>query len=212
MSDIVHVCSQVFCTSVDFCAQLFSISFWFNLLLTYKYWVVVLGALVEGEIILMMAAAAAYHGHISIYLVVSFAIVGAIIHDHVLYWVGHKLGNKLRDSRYFAKTEKIRGLIQKYGIYFVATFRFLYGIRTITPILLGATHRFSLKVYCLCVVGSSIVWAFIISYLGYTFALLFEWLTEEFKRVKSFILYSVLCFVLVFVGIYFLKKILKKKN
>lgn len=209
VSDIVHLCGQFFDEGVGVCSKLFSTAFWFDLLVTYKYWIVVLGALIEGELILMIAAATAYHGHISIYLVISFAIMGAILHDHVLYWVGYRLQATLKKEKYARKAEKINKLVNRYGIYFVATFRFLYGIRTITPIILGATHKFSLKIYSICVILSSIVWAVIISYLGYSFALVFEWFSEEFKRVKSIVFYSVIGCIVLFFSVYILKKLLR---
>ena len=207
MSDVVQVCIDNLSAGVHFCAKLFSTAFWFGLLVEYKYWIVILGALIEGELILMMAAASAYHGHISVYLVAIFAALGAVVHDHALYWLGHKLGHKLKKGKYFARAQKIYKLTDKYGVYFVATFRFLYGIRTITPIMLGASHKFSVKTYSMCVVLSSIIWAIIISYLGYTFALVFDWLSAEFKRIKSIILYVVLGAVIIGLSFYILKKL-----
>ena len=212
MVDVVQVCQDVFSNSWGFCTQLFTLSFWFSLLVKYKYWIVVLGALIEGEIILMMAAAAAYHGHISLALVITFATLGAIVHDHALFFLGQRLSNRLRESKHHAKIDKVRKLLDRYGIFFVAMFRFLYGVRTITPIILGATHRFTLKVYSLCVCVSAAIWAFIISYLGYSFALMLELLVDEFKRIKSLIFYAVIGFIVLAVSSYTLKILLKKRK
>ncbi|MCY4414555.1 MAG: DedA family protein [Alphaproteobacteria bacterium] len=160
----------------------------------------------------MIAAASAYHGHISIYYVAIFAATGAIIHDHALYYLGHKLEKRLKDGKKMRHVRRIYNLVDKYGIYFVAMFRFLYGIRTITPIILGASHKFSLKKYSLFVCVSAVLWAVIITYLGYTFAIMFEWLIGEFKRIKSIIFYGVLSALIIATSVYFIRKFAKKNK
>jgi len=213
MPDLLQICFDYVSYGVACSAKLFTLTFWSDLLITYKYWVVVFGGLIEGELILMLAAASAYHGHISIYWVVICAVLGAIFHDHVLFYVGGRLGKRaFQNPKYKRRVGWIQKLVDRYGIYFVATFRFLYGIRTVTPLFLGASQKFSWRVYSTCVVISSTIWGLIIGYLGYTFALVFEHLVDEFKRVKGVILYVVMsCFVVV-VSVYILKRLLRDKG
>ncbi len=208
---ILQSCVSVFNTTTAMCGQLASPSYWFDLLLVYKYWVVAAGALIEGEIILMMAAAAAYHGHIVVYNVALFAAVGAIVHDHVLYALGLLFRERFEQIKErYVIAAKVERLIQRYGIYFVCSFRFLYGVRTLTPLMLGAAQKFSWRQYTFCVCLSAVIWACLITYLGYTFAIAFEWLIGVFKSVKSIIVYVVLGVIVMIVSIFLLRWLLRR--
>lgn len=205
----VQNCSAVW----KLCHNLATPSYWLELLLLYKYWIVAVGALIEGEVVLMMAAASAYHGHISVYYVAVFAAVGAIVHDHVLFLLGRLFKDRFaRLKQRRALVQRVDNLLTRYGVYFVCAFRFLYGVRTLTPLLLGASRRFTLAVYSLCVCVSAVIWACLITYLGYTFAVVFDWLVETFAQVKSVIVYGVLGVTVMLTSWFVLRRMIEKRG
>ncbi len=146
-----------------------------NLLITYKYWIVIAGALLEGEAVLLMAGASAYHGHINIYMVMLIAFIGAVIHDHVLFFVGRHMGRKIfvKYPKVNEKYQKVSKLLHKHDNLFIFGFRFVYGIRTLTPMILGTT-AITLKKYSLLTVISAFLWATSVAYIGYSCALIIE--------------------------------------
>ncbi|UNM06304.1 MAG: DUF2312 domain-containing protein [Holosporaceae bacterium] len=50
--------------------------FWLNLLHKYKYWIVILGALLEGEMVLLLAGGAAFHGYMNVHMVMLISFLG----------------------------------------------------------------------------------------------------------------------------------------
>ena len=118
----------------------------------------------------------------------------------------------MRKKAKSALVQKVDKLLVKYGVYFLCSFRFLYGVRTLTPLILGASKRFSWKFYSLCVCVSSIVWAMLITYLGYTFALVFEWLIDTFQHVKSLVGYIVMGVIVLIISAVVVRKLLGKKR
>ena len=73
----MHEIMNIYTTIVEWLANLVSIDFWTNLLQTYQYIIVVVGALVEGEMVLILGAAA-YHGYMALPLVMLISFLGAI--------------------------------------------------------------------------------------------------------------------------------------
>jgi len=182
--------SCINCTDVvkTFFSNMVSASFWIHLLETYKYWIVIAGALLEGEMVLILAGAAAYHGHMNLQMVMLISFLGAVFHDHMLFFVGRKYGNKIlnRQSKWKDRISRVVNLIHKYDRYFIMSFRFIYGIRTITPIVIGASP-ISLKKYFSLVVFSAAAWSIIVSYIGYTFALALEAVLHNFAKYQKWL-------------------------
>lgn len=167
-----------------------------KLLLTYKYWIVIGGALLEGETLLLLAGGSAYHGHINLYLVVLIAFLGAVIHDHVLFFVGRYAEEKIisKFPKIDSKVQKISQLFERYENWFILGFRFVYGIRTITPIILGTTH-IKLKKYSLMTVIAALLWAASIAYIGYSCALMIEAISDMFIIYQKYLTMAILTLI-----------------
>lgn len=168
--------------------DLFTPAFWTSLLIHYKYWVVIAGALIEGEVILMLAGGAAYHGYLSLPWVMMIAFIGAVIHDHLLFFLGRHVGSKIiyKYPSLHNKAVRISDFMHKYDRWFIMSFRFIYGVRTVTPLIVGTTS-IALRRYSLLVTTSALIWAIIVAYLGYTFAIAIEALIENFEKYSKYI-------------------------
>lgn len=184
----MHEIMNIYTTIVEWCGNLVSIDFWTNLLQTYQYIIVVVGALVEGEMVLILAGAAAYHGYMALPLVMLISFLGAIFHDVLLFFVGRLWGRKLlqRQSKWHNRIQKVARLIQKYDSYFIMSFRFIYGIRTITPLVVGSGPT-SFKRYFSLMIISAAVWAIVISYVGYSCAMALETILHHFNHAKKYL-------------------------
>lgn len=177
--------------------SLFSPAFWMHLLQEYKYWIVILGALVEGEMILIIAGAAAYYGCMHIHMVILIAFLGALLHDNALFFLGRLIGQNFlqKHPKIYSKVEKVTVYILRYNTYFILGFRFVYGIRTLTPFVIGTSHIKFFR-YTSLVSISAFVWAAMVGYFGYSSALAIEALIADFNRYKSYLG----AFVIVLVG------------
>lgn len=183
-----------------------------NLLIEYKYWIVIGGALIEGEIVLLIAGMAAFHGYLSINWVIIISFLGAIFHDHMLFFVGKGMGAKLfkKFPKVRRKSDKVFRLFHKYQNVFILGFRFVYGIRTITPIIIGST-QISAKRYSLLTIIAGVVWAVVVSLLGYGFAAIISEVIESFQRYQKYLAMGLGVGVVIWWGIYQVRKSRKKK-
>ena len=159
-----------------------------QLLIDYKYYIVVAGALLEGEAVLLLAGGAAYHGYMNIYLVMLIAFLGALLHDHALFFIGRYYGQSFLDKyqKVEQKSRKVFNLFHKYHYFFIMSFRFIYGLRTITPLVIG-TSKLSLRKYSLLTTISAFIWAVAVAYIGYAFAIALETVIENFEKYQKYL-------------------------
>ncbi len=109
----------------------------------YAYLVIFLWTFLEGETIVLMTAAALSGGilHLNVYGLLISAFVGSFSGDQLWFAVGRRYGARLLE-RWPSLDRKASGvfrLLDRYNDLFVLTFRFIYGLRNISPFAIGMT-------------------------------------------------------------------------
>ena len=113
-----------------------------QLISEYGYWVLFLGALLEGETVVVLAGVSARLGLLDLRWVFAVAVCGAFAGDQSLFWIGRGRGEAVaaRLPRLAAFTERANRLIARHPYALVLGLRFAYGLRTPLPILIGASR------------------------------------------------------------------------
>jgi membrane protein DedA with SNARE-associated domain len=138
----------------------------------WGYLAVFVGSIFEGEVVLITASAYAACGILSISNVFVIALTTTIVVDQILYWVGNAVGAdwvikkmpRLEESK-----KRVFSLLKKMDILFIFAFRFIYGIRTISPVIIGAAKIRPMK-FVIFNVLSGICWASASCFVGYKMA------------------------------------------
>lgn len=136
------------------------------------YWVVLFGSMIEGEIIILGASALAAAGHLSIVKIGSIVFFGTLFVDQILYFVGHFMyknpGRPLseRFPKLYRKSKRAVVLLKKYDVWFILMFRFVYGIRAISPVVIGLCGSTPLRFVPLNFIAA-LIWTTISCSLGY---------------------------------------------
>lgn len=140
------------------------------LITTHGYWVLVLGCILEGETILLLAGFAASRGYLDIGAVIGIAAVCGFIGDQIFYWLGRTHGTAVlaRFPSMAAKAEHVFRLIHKYQAWVVVGVRFAYGLRIAGPIIIGTSRISPLRFMAFNGFGA-IIWATLIGGIGYVF-------------------------------------------
>ncbi|MEO8084091.1 MAG: bifunctional DedA family/phosphatase PAP2 family protein [Ardenticatenales bacterium] len=152
-----------------------------RLLSTYGYATVALGVLIEsvgiplpGETILLVAAAYAGAGHLSVRWVIVAAAVGAIVGDTIGYELGHHGGRRLLErygrfvrlnERHLARAE---GFFARYGDKTVFFGRFISILRMFSAFLAGV-YRMPYRRFLAYNAAGGILWALTFGLLGAAF-------------------------------------------
>jgi membrane protein DedA with SNARE-associated domain len=153
------------------------------LIARYGYPALVAGTALEGETILVIAGFLAHRGYLALPYVILAAFIGTLAGDQFYFHLGRRSGAALLERRpqWQEKANKVRALFEHHRIKIVLGFRFLYGLRIITPFVIGMSG-FSVKLFIVLNAISAIIWAVVISCLGYAFG---QFLTVLLKDVKQ---------------------------
>jgi membrane protein DedA with SNARE-associated domain len=152
----------------------------------YGYLAVLIGTFVEGETILVMAGFAAHQGYLSLPLVILAAFGGSLAGDQLAFFVGRRYATRLlsRFPRLAPGVRRADRLLARYGTPLLLGFRFVYGIRNVTPLAAGSSRIASFRFLALNVVGAA-AWAVCIAYAGYAFGHGFELLLDRAKAYEA---------------------------
>lgn len=152
---------------------------------TFGYWAVALGTFFEGETILLIGAFAAHRGYLNIYGVIGAAFLGSLLGDQLYFYLGRKYGQSFLNKRpsWNARSARARALLDRYGARFILSFRFLYGLRTVSSFAIGLTTISFPKFIALNAIGAAI-WAAALGAAGYLLGEVLQRWIEEIERYE----------------------------
>jgi membrane protein DedA with SNARE-associated domain len=175
----------------------------------WGYFAVFIGSIFEGEVILITASAIAALGYLSIYKIFFLAFTTTVIVDQLLFWVGYKIGTDWIIKR-IPKLEKARdkvfSLLHRMDILFIFAFRFIYGIRTVSPLVIGSAKIRPAR-FVFFNILSGLCWALIGCFLGYTIADVV--MDGKFDTLPAAI--TVLAIIIIIFGLSMVIKRIKKR-
>ena len=175
---------------------------------TYGYPALLTGALLEGETIVIIAGIMAHSGYLQLPWVIGVAFCGAFCADQFFFQVGKRKGKLFLEKRphWEPRIDKIRRFLVGYQVIAVLSYRFIYGMRTITPIVIGASN-FSTRRFLLLNLCSTLLWSVVVSSGGYFFGNVIEALLRDFRRYEITV---ILVIALIFGGVWFYRYRLRK--
>lgn len=159
----------------------------------YGYIGILAGTFLEGETILVIAGFLAHRGYLELPFVIAAAFAGTLAGDQLYFYIGRIKGKEFIDKKpgWKAKTDRAFKLLDKYHALFILGFRFLYGIRTIAPFVLGASGISPIRYLALNLCGA-LIWAIVIGMLGYYFGHAIEMLLGEIKQYEEWVIMGLL--------------------
>lgn len=153
------------------------------LIVRYGLAAVFVGAGLEGEAAVFTGGILAHQGLLPFWGVCVAASAGACLVDQLWFW----LARHFKDARWVRKVESKRAfkkavaILEKHLILFALGFRFIYGMRTVTPIAISASHLRT-RTFVLLNAVSAAVWGPLIASVGYLFG---EALDPWLHSIKS---------------------------
>ncbi|MDX8392301.1 MAG: VTT domain-containing protein [Mariprofundaceae bacterium] len=134
----------------------------------YGYWAVFISTVIEGEIVVLAAAAFTASGLLQSHWVIAAAALGAFV-GHILFFaIGRWKGMQLIESLPFLRRHypKANLVMDKYANWSVFVFQYLYGMRLISAILFGCS-TISLVRFLFLQLINCIIWATLAFFAGH---------------------------------------------
>jgi membrane protein DedA with SNARE-associated domain len=160
-----------------------------HLIARYGYFALAIGVLFEGEAVLIAAGALAHRGDLSLPVVVAIAFAASVVGDQGWFQFGRRYGGSYlaRHPRVRSRAAVVERWATRHGDVFVLGFRFLYGLRTATPILLGAAKFAPRRFTVLNTIGA-FLWASVFGVLGFAIGSTVTALLRRAARIEELIL------------------------
>ncbi|MBR1943933.1 MAG: VTT domain-containing protein [Alphaproteobacteria bacterium] len=172
----------------------------------WGYWVVFIGSIFEGEIILISSSAAAALGYLDIYKIFVIASFTTVIVDNILFFIGYKFGIDWIVKK-FPKLEPAKDkafkFLNKMDMFFIFMFRFIYGIRTISPLIIGSAHIKPIRFF-VCNIFSGLLWASLGCFIGYSISGLI--VSDAFSTTPVLLTITLIFILIIVVSWFFMRK------
>lgn len=159
----------------------------------YGYLAVLLGTLLEGETVLLLAGFAAHQGYLSIHWVLLIAFIGGTLGDQLFFWAGLRWGAALlqRFPSVRARSIRVGELLRRWDAALVFGIRFMYGLRIAGPVVMGALH-FDPKRFAVFNALGAAAWALVIGGAGYVLGHSLEALLGDLAQYEAALLWGAL--------------------
>ncbi|MGP8329758.1 MAG: DedA family protein [Methanosarcinaceae archaeon] len=155
----------------------------------YGYIAIGIGTLLEGEIILIIAALMASQGQLRMEWVIVAAAMGAFTGDIISYAIGSwKVDFILQRMPAVKKMyPRVQNFLKRFGAISILIARFFYGFRVPTGVICGMTKLRLSRFLIIALIGCTIWaigWSFLTFYLGQSLSYLFE----DFQKYQKYVL------------------------
>lgn len=173
----------------------------------WGYIAVFLGAIVEGETVILTASALAALDYLNIYKIMIITFCTTVVVDQILFQVGRRYGPAFfeRYPKLKPRVNKAFHLLHRFDKWFILSFRFIYGIRVISPIVIGAA-RIEQKRFIPLNIISGLIWTVISCYSGYMMGDFLESVLKNLETAKNYFMIAVGIAAIIAVAYYFWKR------
>lgn len=160
-----------------------------DLLRLYGYHTIVFLTFLEGETVVIIAGILAAKGILNPWLIALCAFAGSFTSDQIMFSLGKYKGVALinRFPRLGKNVDQAARLLKKYDTALILGFRFVYGVRNVTPILLGVSGVSHTKFFFLNFIGAA-VWAAAFTAGGYYSGKMFGHVMEQIGHTAVYVI------------------------
>jgi membrane protein DedA with SNARE-associated domain len=131
---------------------------------------VFVGAAFEGETAVFLGGVFAHRHLMPYWQAAAAAVFGSFLLDQVWFFAG-RYANRLALVQRFMHTKaaaRVNHLLEAHPTGFILAFRFIYGMRTVSPVVIGLTSVPALRFLLLNFIAA-LVWGILITSIGYLF-------------------------------------------
>jgi membrane protein DedA with SNARE-associated domain len=163
------------------------------------YIAVATACFMEGEAALITSAFTAKMGLLNlnnVYIVGMMAFIGTLASDWMWFFIGKSRAKNLvfKKEKLSKTAQKIDRLLEKYPYMILLGYRYIYGLRTVIPMIIGMSN-IKIKRFLVFSLFTVINWTIIFTALGYLFGSIIE------SRLKAFQHYQLAIIIILLLGL-----------
>ncbi len=160
------------------------------------YPITVVWTFLEGETFVIFAGAASFHGLLNLPLLIASAWLGSFAGDQFYFYLGRVYGQKIlaRFPKWRAGVDIALGLLHKYHVGFILSFRFIYGVRNFSSFAMGLSELSWPRFLALNFIAAGL-WAATFGIAGYLLGKAFEAVLGNIARDFGLVMLAVFLIV-----------------
>jgi membrane protein DedA with SNARE-associated domain len=174
-----------------------------SLVQTWGYPAVFVGTLLEGETVLLLGGFSAHAGYLALPWVIAAAAAGALLGEQMWFFVGRRYGDRVleRFPKLSRRAARVRSMLARHDTAAILSVRFLYGLRTVGAMAIGASGVPWLR-FTAIDFAAALVWASVVACAGYGFGQGLELWLGDLKKIEGLV---AALLVLIGAGIWWLR-------
>ncbi|MCC6301442.1 MAG: DedA family protein [Gammaproteobacteria bacterium] len=179
----------------------------------YGYLAILAGTFLEGETVLVLAGFLAHRGYLDLPGVWLAAFAGTFCSDQLCFYLGRSRGAEFirRRPAWQAKSRRVFDLLHRHQVWVILGFRFVYGFRIVTPLVIGAARVAPLRFLALNALGAAL-WAVSLGALGYLIGPSIEMVMGEIRRYEMRVLAGIAVIGAGVWAIYLYRRVVKRAD
>ena len=164
-----------------------------SLIIHYGYPILFVGTVFEGETFLLIGAFLAHRGYLSLSGVMLTCFLATFLTDQGWFLLGHHRGRALaaRHPQWQVRLQRAQKLLDHYGLLLILGFRFAWGLRIATPLVIGASG-FPARRFLLLNLLSGVVWTLTVGLAGYAFGHAMGLMLADVRQYELWIVLALL--------------------
>lgn len=149
----------------------------------YGYLALMLVSFIEGEMGVLLAACLIYDGPFSFMLTALFGFIAVFLSDWMYYFIGKAKGKNFIDKRPRLQrlVMPINKFYENYRPQLLISYRFLYGFRIITLLVIGMSGMRPIQ-FLPYAITSGLIWSVLVTSLGYFAGRYFHLTSEDLSH------------------------------
>jgi membrane protein DedA with SNARE-associated domain len=179
----------------------------------YGLIVIFFGAILEGETVVVMAGFLSNNGPLNPVGVMIAAFLGSMAGDQGIFIIG----------RHFSGTEFVRkqtarplfatllSHIEKNPNLFILSFRFLYGLRTVSPLAVGVSQVPAPRFFLLNTISAA-VWAMLMTGIGYLLSRVLHVTLDGLPKIEHKVMAAFAVAVIAVVCMHFVSRTFRRRG
>ena len=184
----------------------------YEILQRYGLWAVFFGTMIEGDLTLLFAGVLARAGLFSFEEAFGVGLAGGFIGDSLSYLIGVRFRGRVGSLGFFVRAQpRIENLMKRFGWLSVFIVKYVYGLRTASPIFWGLAQFGYLK-FAALTLASCAAWVGVLAGLGFTFATGVEKLIGDLFRIQIILLVALIVVATVYVITRFERRVIEEEK
>ena len=158
----------------------------------YGYLALTLGSFAEGDTFLLAGAFLAHHGQFLLVNVFLIGVFTAIVHGQLCFYLGGRFGQPLLDRlpALQSRSARVLALLRRHQRLLIISYRIIFGLRTVTPILIGISGVSARRFMVYNTLGA-LLWSLCYTLLGYLLGRAAQMLFGQLKHEAVWIVLGV---------------------